>query len=142
AGTSGKSTVVAMIFEILRAAGADPSVITGGELRALDREAGSGNAWAGRSELLVVEADESDGSLTRYTPALGVILNLQRDHRDEGEVAAMFATFAARTREGMVLGHSPNLAPLAEGAVRFGFGPAADVRGTDLAHEPAASHFT
>ena len=126
AGTSGKSTVVAMIFEILRGAGRDPSVITGGDLVALQREGLWGNAWAGHSDLLVVEADESDGSLVRYQPAVGVILNLQRDHRELEEVGAMFDTFAARTREVLVVGES--LASRYPRAVVFGSGPAAVVR--------------
>ena len=46
-----------VVFEILRGAGRDPSVITVGELVALQREGLWGNAWAGGSDLLVVEAD-------------------------------------------------------------------------------------
>ena len=65
---------------------ADPSVITGGELPVLQAEGLIGNAFAGTSDLLVVEADESDGSLVRYAPAIGVILNLQRDHKEVDEV--------------------------------------------------------
>ena len=140
-GTSGKSTVVAMIFEILRGAGRDPSVITGGELVVLQREGLWGNAWAGGSDLLVVEADESDGSVVRYAPAVGVILNLQRDHREMDEVAAMFATFRARTRETVVLGDGGNLAALARDALVFGFGPGAAVRGEEVALAPADGAF-
>src|SRR6185436_5072362 len=81
-GTSGKSTVVGMIFEILRGAGRGPSVITGGDLVSLQREGLQGNAFYGGSDLLVVEADESDGSVVRYRPALGVVLNLQKDHKE------------------------------------------------------------
>ena len=128
-GTSGKSTTVAMAFEILCGAGRDPSVITGGELVALQAQGLWGNAWAGRSDLLVVEADESDGSVVRYHPAVGVILNLQKDHKEEAEVAAMFATFRAQARECMVVGEAANLAPFAGGAVVSGFGPGAQVRG-------------
>ena len=98
-GTSGKSTVTAMVFEILEGAGRDPSVITGGDLRLLQARGLPGNAFAGGSDLLVVEADESDGSLVRYAPAVGVILNLQRDHKEMEEVAAMFAVLRARSRE-------------------------------------------
>ena len=87
-GTSGKSTVVAMIFELLRGTGRDPSVITGGDLELLRSEGLWGNAWRG-GELLVIEADESDGSLVRYEPAVGVVLNLQKDHKPEPEVLAM-----------------------------------------------------
>ena len=131
-GTSGKSTTVAMVFEILRGAGRDPSVITGGELVALQRAGLWGNAWAGGSDLLVVEADESDGSVVRYRPAVGVILNLQRDHKEMDEVAGMFAAFRAQAREAFVVGEEANLAAFAGGATVFGFGPGAGVRAEEM----------
>jgi UDP-N-acetylmuramate--alanine ligase len=140
-GTSGKSTVVAMVFEILRGAGRDPSVITGGELVSLGREGLLGNAWAGRSGPLVIEADESDGSLVRYAPAVGVVLNLQRDHREPAEVARMFETFRSRTRERMVVGEDENLAPLVKDAIVFGFTPRAAVRGEVVELSPTGSRF-
>ncbi|HUK64748.1 MAG TPA: Mur ligase family protein, partial [Dongiaceae bacterium] len=147
-GTSGKSTVVAMIFEILRGAGRDPGVITGGDLVALEREGYWGNAWAGDSDLLVVEADESDGSLVRYEPAVGVVLNLEKDHKEVHEVAAMFATFTRRTRAALVVGDAANLADLAgEARARglavsvAGFRPAADVQAEALELLPDASVF-
>jgi UDP-N-acetylmuramate--alanine ligase len=115
-GTSGKSTVVAMIFEILHSAERDPSVITGGDLLALQKEGLWGNAWAGRSELLVVEADESDGSLVAYEPSIAVVLNLQKDHKDPGEVLEMLRVFERRTRETLVCGMDAELAPLIEEA--------------------------
>jgi UDP-N-acetylmuramate-alanine ligase len=148
-GTSGKSTVVAMIFEILRGAGRDPGVITGGDLVTLEREGYWGNAWAGDSDLLVVEADESDGSLVRYEPAVGVILNLEKDHKEVHETAAMFATFTRRTRAALVVGDAANLAEFAgEARARglavsvAGFGPAADVPAGNLELLPDASVFT
>ena len=141
-GTSGKSTVTAMVFEILEGAGRDPSVITGGDLRLLQARGLPGNAFAGGSDLLVVEADESDGSLVRYAPAVGVILNLQRDHKEMGEVAAMFAVLRARSREALVVGEDENLDGLAGGALRFGFGPRADIRGTNVELIPSGSSFT
>jgi UDP-N-acetylmuramate--alanine ligase len=132
AGTSGKSTTVAMAFEILEGAGRRPSVITGGDLIVLEERGLWGNAWAGGSDLLVIEADESDGSLVRYRPAIGVVLNLQRDHKEEEEVARLFGIFRERTRERLVVGEAANLSSLAEGALVFGFGAAADVRGEDV----------
>jgi UDP-N-acetylmuramate--alanine ligase len=149
AGTSGKSTVVAMTFEILRGVGRDPGVITGGDLIALEREGLWGNAWAGRSDLLVVEADESDGSLVRYEPAIGVLLNLQRDHKETHEVAAMFGTFARRCRSALVVGEGAALAGIAAEArarglaVRVaGFEAGADPRADDVVLEPAQAAFT
>jgi len=141
AGTSGKSTVVAMVFELLRAAGRDPSLVTGGDLRALAAGGYLGNAWAGSTEWLVVEADESDGSLVRYEPAIGVVLNLEKDHKEESEVRAMFETFRARTREAFVVGDGENLEALRAGALVFGFGPAAAVRAEEVTLGPGASDF-
>jgi len=140
-GTSGKSTVTAMIFEILRGCGRDPSVITGGELRLLQAQGLVGNAYAGGSDLLVVEADESDGSLVRYAPAVGVILNLQRDHKEMSEVASMFAVLRARAREALVVGDDDNLDALSGGALRFGFSPKADIRGEDILLGGGGSRF-
>ena len=140
-GTSGKSTVGAMLFAILSGAGRDPSVITGADLPELQEQGLPGNAFAGRSDLLVVEADESDGSLVRYAPSIGVILNLQRDHKEMTEVAAMFATLRARARDGLVVGDVENLDPFAGGALRFGFSARADIRGEDVELGPASSRF-
>ena len=140
-GTSGKSTVTAMIFEILRGAGRDPSVITGGDLPLLQAEGLPGNAYAGSSELLVVEADESDGSLIRYAPAIGVILNLQRDHKEMAEVAVMFQVLRARAREALVVGDAENLDAFAGGALRFGLTPRAGIRGLDVKLRASSSRF-
>ena len=92
-GTSGKSTTVAMAFEVLKFAGLEPSCITGGPLKMLD---GLGNVYTGSGDILVIEADESDGSLVRYHPEVGVVLNLQRDHKEPAEVAQMFSVFASQ----------------------------------------------
>ncbi len=141
AGTSGKSTVVAMIFEILRGAGRDPSVITGGDLLSLQDFDCLGNAWSGAGDLLVIEADESDGTLTRYAPWAGVLLNLQRDHKEIDELAGLFATFRERTRGPFLAGEDANLDPFAAGATRFGLGPGCAVRALDVDPRPDGSRF-
>src|SRR5262245_1272837 len=140
-GTSGKSTVAAMIFAVLSGAGRDPSIITGADLPELQEQGLPGNAFAGRSDLLVVEADESDGSLVRYAPSIGVILNLQRDHKEIEDVAAMFAILRAKAREGLIVGDAENLDAFAGGALRFGLSERADVRGEDVALGPDSSRF-
>ncbi|MFY7794378.1 MAG: Mur ligase domain-containing protein, partial [Chitinophagaceae bacterium] len=81
-GTSGKSTTTAMIYEILRHAGLSPSIISGAGLTSLIREGRIGNAAVGTGEWLVIEADESDGSIIKYHPAIGVLLNIDKDHKD------------------------------------------------------------
>jgi UDP-N-acetylmuramate--alanine ligase len=117
-------------------------VITGGDLVLLQREGLWGNAWAGKSDLLVIEADESDGSLIRYQPAIGVVLNLSRDHKTESEVAAMFATLKSRTRERFVCYEEAALGDLREGALVFGSGPLAAVRGNVSELRADSSTFT
>ncbi len=144
-GTSGKSTVTAMIFEILRGAGLDPSLLTGGNLMSLQRQGYLGNAWAGEGDLLVIEADESDGSLVRYAPWVGVVLNLRLDHKPPAEIAAMFATFAGRTTGPLVIGEQENLRDLArerEAATNVcGLAPGCDCRAENVTTGPASSEF-
>jgi UDP-N-acetylmuramate--alanine ligase len=97
AGTSGKSTVTAMIFEFLTACDKSPSLISGAGLRRLEKQVMIGNAWSGGSDLLVVEADESDGTLVKYRPAVSVILNVSKDHKGMDEITAMFRTLASQS---------------------------------------------
>ena len=141
AGTSGKSTVTAMIFEILAAAGKDPSVITGGGLRALEERGLVGNALRGKSDLLVVEADESDGTLVRYQPWLGVLLNVDKDHKEVPELVRMFTEFKGRCRDFIVHAEAPALEGLRPGSATFGLGAGAEVRAEDLALDAEGSTF-
>ena len=140
-GTSGKSTVVAMIFEILQGVGLRPSVITGGNLVCLERQGRIGNAWFGGSDLLVIEADESDGSIVQYAPSIGVVLNLSKDHKEPAEVAQLFAQFRQQTTGAFVVGEAENLAPLKDRSVSFGFGQSVAVRGEDIVLSPESSAF-
>jgi UDP-N-acetylmuramate-alanine ligase len=90
AGTSGKSTVTSMVFEFLTACGKSPSLISGAPLLSLERQGMIGNAFSGASDLLVVEADESDGTLVKYSPEAAVILNVSKDHKDVSEIRGLF----------------------------------------------------
>jgi len=91
AGTSGKSTVTSMIFEFLTVCGKSPSLISGASLRRLEKQGLIGNAWSGGSDLLVVEADESDGTLVKYFPEVAVVLNISKDHKSIDEIKDFFA---------------------------------------------------
>jgi len=119
AGTSGKSTVTAMIFEFLTACGKSPSLISGASLRRLEKQGLIGNAYSGGSELLVVEADESDGTLVKYRPEASVILNVSKDHKSTDEIKALFETLAARSAWTASNADDPILASL-PATVRFG----------------------
>ena len=96
-GTSGKSTTTAMIFHILNQAGLQPSLITGAGLTELQEQGLPGNAYKGQGEWLVIEADESDGSIVGYHPEISVVLNVERDHKEADELLDLFSTFKENT---------------------------------------------
>jgi len=104
AGTSGKSTTAAMLFHILKKAGLDPSLISGAGLVELEEEGWIGNAWGGKERpgekgWLVIEADESDGSIVHYHPEIGLLLNIDRDHKEVDELMKLFSTFAEQSKK-------------------------------------------
>ncbi|MBI4656142.1 MAG: UDP-N-acetylmuramate--alanine ligase [Elusimicrobia bacterium] len=118
-GTSGKSTVVAMIFTILSDAGFSPGLITGGAMLELMEKGFAGNAYKGTSDILVIEADESDGTIAEYRPYLGVILNITNDHKDIPELKRIFSKFAGRCKKLLLNADDRNLEKLAEHAEFF-----------------------
>jgi UDP-N-acetylmuramate--alanine ligase len=93
AGTSGKSTTSAMLFDILDKAGYQPGIISGAGLVRIIEEGKIGNAVAGKGEWLVIEADESDGSIVKYHPHTGVLLNIDKDHDETDTLISLFTTF-------------------------------------------------
>lgn len=128
-GTSGKSTTTAMVFDILRHAGLSPSIISGAGLTSLIREGRIGNACVGEGEWLVIEADESDGSIVRYHPELGLLLNIDKDHKEVDELLQVFGIFRARSARFIVNRSQPLSASLSSGqGIDFGLGPGEGVR--------------
>lgn len=93
-GTSGKSSVTGMIWHIMNTAGMAPSLLSGAGLTELEAQGKIGNAVAGSGKWLIAEADESDGTLVRYSPRIGLILNLDKDHKEISELQDVFNTFA------------------------------------------------
>ncbi len=92
-GTSGKSTTSAMLFDILEKAGLQPSIISGAGLISIIKENKIGNAKVGKGEWLVIEADESDGSIVQYHPEIGLLLNVDKDHQEIDELMSLFGIF-------------------------------------------------
>jgi len=75
AGTHGKTTTTSMIAAMLDAGGIDPTVINGGVINAY-----GSNARLGKSDWMVVEADESDGSFLRLDGTIAVVTNIDPEH--------------------------------------------------------------
>ena len=109
-GTSGKSTTVAMLYQIMEFAGYKPSLISGAGLTSLIKKGKIGNAVGGNGEFLIIEADESDGTLTKYHPDTGVILNIDKDHKEIPVLKEIFETFKKNTRSLLVVNRAHYLA--------------------------------
>jgi UDP-N-acetylmuramate--alanine ligase len=89
AGSHGKTTTTTMIATVLADAGLDPTAIIGGKARAF-----GSNARLGQGEVLVAEADESDGSFRHLFPTVAVITNIDREHLDHfGSIEALETAF-------------------------------------------------
>lgn len=77
AGTHGKTTTTSLISTVLHRAGLDPTAVIGGKVHAF-----GSNAQLGRGNLLVAEADESDGTFLLLTPTIAVVTNIEAEHLD------------------------------------------------------------
>ncbi|MFB6357367.1 MAG: UDP-N-acetylmuramate--L-alanine ligase, partial [bacterium] len=77
AGTHGKTTTTAMVSVIMQSAGYDPTTVVGGRMHNM----GIG-ARLGTDDMIVVEADESDGSFLKLDPVMSVVTNIEDDHMD------------------------------------------------------------
>jgi UDP-N-acetylmuramate--alanine ligase len=77
AGAHGKTTTTSMVALVLERAGLDPTAVIGGRLSAF-----GSNARLGRGDYMVVEADESDRSFLKLTPAIAVVTNIDREHME------------------------------------------------------------
>jgi UDP-N-acetylmuramate--alanine ligase len=73
AGAHGKTTTSAMIAFCLARLGDDPAFLIGGDVPQLGGNAGAGSGW------LVVEGDESDGTVALLRPEIAVLLNVDLD---------------------------------------------------------------
>jgi UDP-N-acetylmuramate--alanine ligase len=108
-GTSGKSTTTAMLFAILEYAGMQPSIISGAGLTSIIKEGKIGNAKVGAGEWLVIEADESDGSIIHYKPEIGLLLNIDKDHKEIDALMEIFTVFKNNSKK-FVVNQSHSLA--------------------------------
>jgi UDP-N-acetylmuramate--alanine ligase len=77
AGSHGKTTTTSMIAAVLSTAGLDPTMVIGGRVHMLGT-----NAKMGQGDILVAEADESDGSFLLLSPTIAVVTNIDREHMD------------------------------------------------------------
>lgn len=142
-GTHGKTTTTAMIIQVLRAAGLDPAFCIGGE------SAGLGGVAGGAGRPWVVEADESDGTLTRYQPDVAVITTIEFEHAEHfknlAAVRQCFAAFADHARKRVIFcADDPEAGVLGQDrpkAVSYGINQPADFQAVGVQVTSAGASF-
>ena len=120
-----RSDLLAEIFaSYLDCAGKNPLVINGALLKNYEKRPGIPNVVLNNGRCCVIEADESDGSIEKYTPYIAVINNISLDHKPINELQTLFGDFARRAVKGAVINldniNSRNLPGLAPKTVTFG----------------------
>ncbi len=95
AGAHGKTSTTSLVASVLAAGGLDPTVVIGGKLNSI-----GSNAVLGQGDYIVAEADESDGSFLKYSPAIAVVTNIDREHldfyKDLDDIKNVFLAFIDR----------------------------------------------
>jgi UDP-N-acetylmuramate--alanine ligase len=77
AGAHGKTTTTSLVASVLAEGGLDPTAVIGGKFNTF-----GSHAKLGSSDLLVAEADESDGSFLKLSPTIAVVTNIDGEHLD------------------------------------------------------------
>lgn len=95
AGAHGKTSTTSLVASVLAEGGLDPTVVIGGKLNSI-----GSNAVLGQGDYIVAEADESDGSFLKYSPAIAVVTNIDREHldfyKDLDDIKNVFLSFIDR----------------------------------------------
>lgn len=144
-GSTGKTTVCGMTSWILDKASYDPTVIGGGYMKNYITDKSLGNARVGASDIVVIEADESDGSLVSYTPKVSVITDLSKDHKTTDELADLFSKFAGNTSGTIIINescvNSIRFNGKAKTIIKYGESRRADIRVSQIECYPFGSKF-
>jgi UDP-N-acetylmuramate--alanine ligase len=146
-GSHGKTTTTSMVAAVLARGGLDPTIVVGGRLHAL-----GSNARLGHGQFMVAEADESDGSFLRLSPAVTVVTNVDREHldhyKDLADIQQAFVYFANRVPfYGASFlcsddaGVRAILPRLTKRHVRYGVGEDAEIRGRAIEVHARGSRF-
>lgn len=148
AGAHGKTSTTSIVASVLEKGGLDPTVVIGGKLKSIGV-----NAVLGKGDFIVAEADESDGSFLKMSPAIAVVTNIDREHLDfyEGldEIKEAFLNFIDRIPfyglAVLCLDNEPvqNIIPkIRKRFTTYGMSVQADIQAKDLKFEGLKSLFT
>jgi UDP-N-acetylmuramate--alanine ligase len=148
AGAHGKTTTTNLVAAVLAGGGLDPTVVIGGKLKSI-----GSNAVLGQGDYIVAEADESDGSFLRYSPAIAVVTNIDREHldfyKDLDDIKAVFLSFIDRIPfYGLAVLCLDNEAvqdlipQIRKRFITYGSSPQADLQVTDVVCKGLSSKFS
>ncbi len=147
AGSHGKTSTTSMVAQVLSGTGLDPTIVIGGRLNIL-----GSSAKLGRGDLMVAEADESDGSFLRLTPTIAVVTNIDAEHLNHyggmGELVDAFTGFLNKVPfygMGIVCLDDPQVQAIMPRLTRplmsYGLASQADLVGTNLSLKEFSSRF-
>ena len=147
AGSHGKTSTTAMVAQVLSGAGLDPTIVIGGRLNMLDS-----SAKLGKGDLMVAEADESDGSFLGLSPTIAVVTNIDAEHLNHyGSMTALVDAFAGFLNKvpfyglGVVCLDDPQIQGIMPRLTRtlltYGLASQADLVGTNLELKEFNSRF-
>jgi len=148
AGAHGKTTTTSIVAAVLARGGLDPTVVIGGKLKSI-----GSNAVLGQGDFIVAEADESDGSFLKFSPAIAVVTNIDREHLDfypdMDAIKSVFLNFIDRIPfyglAVLCLDNEPiqDLIPqIKKRYTTYGMNAQADFQIRDVAFEKRQSRFT
>jgi UDP-N-acetylmuramate--alanine ligase len=144
AGTNGKTTVAGMVTCILDKAGLDPTAVVGGYMKNYASEYKPGNVRIGHSDIMCIEADESDGTLAYYRPNLGVITSISKDHKPLESLMGLFLIFLQNSARLVVNIDCPILSKIKlppKENLTYGLKEKANIRGTEIVYKSWGSSF-
>jgi UDP-N-acetylmuramate--alanine ligase len=147
AGSHGKTSTTSMVAQVLSGAGLDPTIVIGGRLNILDS-----SAKLGTGDLMVAEADESDGSFLRLAPTIAVVTNIDAEHLNHyGSMEALVDAFTGFLNKvpfygmGIVCLDDPQIQAIMPRLTRtlmtYGLASQADLVGTSLELKEFSSRF-
>lgn len=149
AGSHGKTTTTSIVATMLSHAGMDPTVVVGGRVKGM----GGSNARMGKSEFLVVESDESDGSFLKLAPILAIVTNVDKEHLDHyGTFDSVLSAFVQFVNKVPFYGAAilclddenvqRILPQVQRRTVTYGHNPQADLFVTSMTGGPMGSEFS
>lgn len=143
AGTSGKSTISGMLAFLMGKLGLKPNFIGGGRVKQFKTKNNPGNSLVDNSDLLIVEACESDGSIVYYHPFYSIIANLSLDHNSIEKTAEKFETLSRNTKEMVVInGDDNNLSHCSfDKPIRFSIDTKSEYQAKAIEHQPFKAIF-